>query len=66
MAADTGIRYASIVGDYFPQHLYPWSARPLGYKLPIVQGMWTIERVVAAIQDGKSLCICNMNDIILQ
>ena len=64
VAADTGIRYASVAGDYFPQHLYPWSARPLGFKLPIAQGMWIIERVIAAVQEGELLMYGSIKDIL--
>lgn len=49
---DTGLRYAAATGDYNPHHLYPWMARLLGYKQPIVHGMWTLAKALAAIQAG--------------
>lgn len=49
----TGIRYAKVSGDWNPHHLYPWSARLIGYKMPIAHGMWTLGRVIAEM---KSSC----------
>lgn len=46
---DQGRRYASVSGDYNPIHLYPWSARLLGFSRPIIHGMWSLARCVAAI-----------------
>ncbi len=51
--ADTGLRYAGASGDYSPHHLYPWTARLLGYSKPMAHGMWTLSRAVATIQEGK-------------
>lgn len=41
-ADDIGRRYARVSGDVNPHHLYPWTARPFGYRLPIAHGMWTM------------------------
>eukprot|EP00731_Ephydatia_muelleri_P018034 Em0011g74a len=49
---DTGLRYAAATGDYNPHHLYPRMARLLGYKQPMVHGMWTLAKVLAATQAG--------------
>ena len=49
MAGDTGIRYAKVSGDWNPHHLYPWSARLLGYRSPIAHGLWTLARAVAVV-----------------
>eukprot|EP00731_Ephydatia_muelleri_P038477 Em0776g4a len=35
-----------------PHHLYPRMARLLGYKQPMVHGMWTLAKVLAATQAG--------------
>lgn len=40
--ADTGLKYASVSGDYNPHHLYWWTAKPIGYNRPIAHGMWTL------------------------
>lgn len=47
--ADQGRRYASASGDWNPIHLYPLTARLLGFKRPIAHGMWTLARCVASI-----------------
>ena len=53
--ADTGVRYGSASGDYQLHHLYPWTARLVGYNQPIAHGMWTLSRALATIQEGKYL-----------
>lgn len=47
LAADLGRRYASASGDYNPIHLYPFTARPMGFKRQIVHGMWSLSRCAA-------------------
>lgn len=46
--ADLGRRHARVTGDWNPIHLYPWTARPLGFPRAIVHGMWTVARCAAA------------------
>jgi acyl dehydratase len=45
-AANLGRRYARVSGDYNPIHLWPWSARLLGFRRPILHGA-CIEAMVA-------------------
>ena len=52
VTAGTGLHYASATGDYNLHHLYPWTARMVGYKMPIAHGMWTLARALAVIQEG--------------
>jgi hypothetical protein len=49
LPGDLGRRYAAVSGDHNPIHLHPLSARLLGFKRPIVHGMWTIARCLAAV-----------------
>lgn len=48
LAADLGRRHAAVSGDYNPIHLYPLTAKPLGFARPIAHGMWTFAACVAA------------------
>lgn len=48
---DLGRRYASVCGDYNPIHLHPWTAKPFGFKRPIIHGMWTLARCWAALSE---------------
>ena len=50
LAGDLGRRYAAVSGDHNPIHLYPWSAKALGFKRQIAHGMWTKARCVAAFE----------------
>lgn len=48
--ADMGRRYARVSGDRNPIHLYPLTARLFGFPRPIVHGMWTKARCLAALE----------------
>ncbi len=47
---NTGRRYAFASGDWNPHHLYPFTARLLGYRRAIAHGMWTFSRTLSAIE----------------
>ena len=49
LPADLGRRYAAVTGDANPIHLYPLSARAFGLPRPIIHGMWTHARALAAL-----------------
>jgi acyl dehydratase len=46
-----GRRYAAVSGDHNPIHLYPLTARALGFKRQIAHGMWTLARCIAALEN---------------
>ncbi len=48
---DAGRRYAKVSGDYNPIHLYALTARPFGFKQPIVQGMYMLSLVTACLEE---------------
>lgn len=49
LAGNLGRRYGAVSGDMNPIHLYPLTAKALGFKRQIAHGMWTKARCVAAI-----------------
>jgi len=49
--ADAGRRYARATGDWSPHHLWPITARLLGYPRPIAHGMWTLARCLELVAD---------------
>jgi acyl dehydratase len=51
LPADLGRRYAAVSGDHNPIHLYPLTAKALGFKRQIAHGMWSLARCVAAIEN---------------
>jgi len=51
LPGDLGRRYGSVSGDLNPIHLYPLTARALGFKRQIAHGMWTKARCLAAIEN---------------
>ena len=48
--ADIGRRYGRISGDMNPIHLYPFTARLLGFDRHIAHGMWSLARCCALLQ----------------
>ncbi len=51
LPGDLGRRYASVSGDHNPIHLYPLTAKALGFPRQIAHGMWTKARCVAALEN---------------
>lgn len=49
LPANLGRRYGAVSGDMNPIHLYPLTAKALGFKRQIAHGMWTKARCVAAL-----------------
>ena len=50
VAGDTGRRYAAASGDVNPIHLYPLTAKAMGFPRAIAHGMWTAAHAVAGLQ----------------
>ncbi|MBB6626159.1 hypothetical protein H5V45_02385 [Nocardioides sp. KIGAM211] len=51
LAGDLGRRYAAVSGDHNPIHLYPLTAKALGFPRQIAHGMWSKARCVAALEN---------------
>jgi acyl dehydratase len=49
LPANLGRRYGAVSGDRNPIHLYPLTAKALGFNRQIAHGMWSLARCVAAI-----------------
>lgn len=50
VAHDAGRRYAALSGDWNPIHLWPWSARLMGMRAPIIHGAHTLAKACALVQ----------------
>ena len=44
-----GRRYARLSGDFNPIHLYGWSAKLFGFKMPIIHGLYMISKVYSEL-----------------
>ena len=55
--ANCGVEYAKVSGDINPHHLYPFTARLLGYPKPIAHGMWTVSRVFAEMFEARGVTV---------
>ncbi|MFW6775090.1 MaoC family dehydratase [Nocardioides sp. CPCC 205120] len=51
LPADLGRRYAAVSGDHNPIHLYPVTAKALGFPRQIAHGMWSKARCVAQLEN---------------
>jgi acyl dehydratase len=51
LGGDLGRRYAAVSGDHNPIHLYPLTAKALGFPRQIAHGMWSLARCVAALEN---------------
>jgi acyl dehydratase len=51
LPGDLGRKYAAVSGDHNPIHLYPLTAKALGFPRQIAHGMWTLARCVAALEN---------------
>lgn len=51
LPADLGRRYGRVSGDINPIHLYPVTAKALGFKRQIAHGMWSKARCLAAVEN---------------
>ncbi len=51
LAGDLGRRYAAVSGDHNPIHLYPLTAKALGFRRQIAHGMWSLARCVATVEN---------------
>lgn len=51
LGGDLGRRYAAVSGDHNPIHLYPWTAKALGFQRQIAHGMWTKARCIAQLDN---------------
>jgi len=51
LPGDLGRRYGAVSGDLNPIHLYPLTAKALGFPRQIAHGMWSLARCVAALEN---------------
>jgi len=51
LPGDLGRRYGAVSGDRNPIHLYPVTAKALGFPRQIAHGMWSLARCVAALDN---------------
>ena len=51
LPADLGRSYAGVSGDHNPIHLYPLTAKALGFRRQIAHGMWSMARCVGALEN---------------
>ena len=53
LGGDAGRRYARVSGDYNPIHLWSWTARPFGFRRPILHGACTAAMVAHALVEHR-------------
>ncbi|MBD0736302.1 MaoC/PaaZ C-terminal domain-containing protein [Streptomyces sp. CBMA29] len=65
LPADLGRRHARVSRDYNPIHLYPVTARMLGFPRAIVHGMWTVARCAAEVPEATGLSAAFHSPVLL-
>lgn len=50
LASNAGRAYAALSGDWNPIHLWPWSARLMGMRAPIIHGMHSVAQACALLE----------------
>jgi len=53
IAGSAGRRYAAVSGDWNPIHLFGWTARPFGFRRPILHGFCTEAMVAHALIEHR-------------
>ncbi|WP_156885689.1 MaoC/PaaZ C-terminal domain-containing protein [Massilia niastensis] len=53
LARDAGRRYAALSGDWNPIHLWPWTARLMGMRAPIIHGAHTMAKACAQLEQAS-------------
>jgi acyl dehydratase len=61
LAPSAGRAYAGVSGDWNPIHLWPWSARLMGLKAPIIHGMHTVGKACALLQANSGRRISSIS-----
>jgi acyl dehydratase len=63
---DVGRQYAKISGDYNPIHLWPWSAKLLGFKRPIAHGMFLVAKTEAELEQAMGTPVTQLSATFLK
>jgi acyl dehydratase len=58
---DVGRQYAKISGDYNPIHMWPWSAKLLGFKKPIAHGMFLVAKTQAELEQAMGTPVTQLS-----
>jgi acyl dehydratase len=53
LPGDLGRQYARLSGDYNPIHLWSITAKLFGFPRPIIHGMWSFARALAAVLPAR-------------
>lgn len=53
LSGGDGRRYARVSGDYNPIHLWPWTARPFGFRRPILHGYCILARAAHTLVEHR-------------
>jgi acyl dehydratase len=61
LAEPAGRAYARVSGDWNPIHLWPWSARLMGMRAPIIHGMHTVGKACALLEAQGGRRVASMS-----
>jgi acyl dehydratase len=61
LPTSAGRAYAGVSGDWNPIHLWPWSARLMGLRAPIIHGMHTVGKACALLEANSGWRITSVS-----
>jgi acyl dehydratase len=53
LSSNAGRAYAALSGDWNPIHLWPWTARLVGMRAPIIHGMHSVAQACAMLEQAR-------------
>jgi acyl dehydratase len=53
LSSNAGRAYAALSGDWNPIHLWPWTARMMGMRTPIIHGMHSVAQACAMLEQAQ-------------
>jgi len=53
LTSNAGRAYAALSGDWNPIHLWPWTARLMGMRAPIIHGMHSVAQACAMLEQAR-------------
>lgn len=61
LTSNAGRAYAALSGDWNPIHLWPWTARLMGMREPIIHGMHSVAQACAMLEQARGLRVTRLD-----
>jgi len=61
LTSNAGRKYAALSGDWNPIHLWPWTARLMGMREPIIHGMHSVAQACAMLERARGYRVARLD-----